>query len=617
MVAEDRMGDGASLRDDGANRFAVAVDALLDTSERVANRDEVCAVLVAGVGGSESGNEAAERLEETLKDPAGPRHRSVFVASLLRLLAHPEARWVYDLHMRHGICSYLERSLPEKLLQSAGVVRSQQTHEKLEKIGRAVDKWDDQFRRTVSPLPSLESFARQRQGLMTFLKGEIGSTLVQPFLAPDWEQLLLEYYRTLERYLDRGKMAEAVKARDAFRRSCDGLKGALGGLPSRYSTWLADSLCRDNLQLFEEDFAQNPFARPASLKVEWSSKKYKLYEEGAEIELALRVCNEGPGYAEGVRVSLESDENVLGLRGASVSLGTIPPGQIRPVIIPATVLSPCVSEVMDLTVSWRDYDGSDQTLGDIQEAKGQNPDIAWEDLEKLDPYSLEPVEAAEDLVGRRDLLARLSAITSGKSLGSAIIRGQRRVGKTSIAKVIASGLEARGYIVAYLEAGDFVSADPDVTVRRLGEKLCCAIQLQDRALGTLTLPDFEQYGLSALTDFLDALKAMQPNAMVTLVVDEFDQLPSELYSRNPQGDSFFASLRSVSNRKFASFLLVGGEKMKLILDQQGTSLNKWDILAVDYFDARNDFDELVRHPTMEYLEFSGVNRPGFSGDSLV
>ena len=71
------------------------------------------------------------------------------------------------------------------------MIRGQQTHEKLEKIRRAVDKWDDQFRRAAAPQPSLESFTRQRQGLMSYLKGEIGSTLVQPFLAPDWEPPLL------------------------------------------------------------------------------------------------------------------------------------------------------------------------------------------------------------------------------------------------------------------------------------------------------------------------------------------------------------------------------------------------------------------------------------------
>ena len=206
---------------------------------------------------------------------------------------------------------------------------------------------------------------------------------------------------------------------------------------------------------------KNPFARPARLTVEWSTKKYKLYEAGAEIELAVRVRNEGSGYADGVRVSLEADENVLELRGASVSLGSIPPGQVRPVVIPAKVLSPCDSEVLDLTVAWKDYDGPDQILGDIQEAQGQNPDIAWEDLEKLDRFpTLEPVETAEDLVGRKDVLARLRAITSGRSLGSAIIRGQKRVGKTSIAKVIASELGTAGYMVAYLEAGDFVSPGP-------------------------------------------------------------------------------------------------------------------------------------------------------------
>lgn len=604
MAGKEEVREAGSSQEMTATEFAAAVDVLLGTQDLVTKEEEVCAVLAAGVQGDVPCEECAACLDEALKNPAPPRHQTILTASLLRLLAHHHADWLYGADWRQDVFKYLERSLPPKLLKSAGVERGQQTHEKLAKIGQAVDKWDDQYRRAVAPLSSLDSYGGQRQKIMSFLNGEFGSTLVQPFLAPGWEPPFGEYYRALERYVDLDSMAEAVKARSSFHRSCDELSRALNELPSRYSTWLADSLCVEGRRLFEEVFAENPFARPASLEVEWSSKKYKLYEKGAQLELALRVRNEGPGYAEGVRVSVEADESVLDLRGASISLGSIPPGQVRPVVIPATVLSPCESEVLSLLVTWKDFDGSDQTLEDIQEAQSQNPDIAWEDLENADPYSLEPVETADDLVGRKELLARLRVITSSKSLGSAIIRGQKRVGKTSIAKVIASELQASGNTVAYLEAGDFVNPDPDVTVRRLGEKLCSAIQRDNRVAGSLAMPDFEQYGLSALTDFLDDLHAIQPDVKVTLVVDEFDQLPSELYSRNPQGDSFFASLRSVSNRKFASFLLVGGEKMKRILDQQGTSLNKWDILAVDYFDARNDFDELVLHPTREYLEFS-------------
>ena len=92
VAGDEDLQGGASPRDGGATRFASAVDALLDESERVADQGEVCAVLAAGVAGEVPREQVTSCLEKALKNAAAPRHQSVFTASLLRLLAHPEAR---------------------------------------------------------------------------------------------------------------------------------------------------------------------------------------------------------------------------------------------------------------------------------------------------------------------------------------------------------------------------------------------------------------------------------------------------------------------------------------------------------------------------------------------
>lgn len=586
-----------------ASEFAGRVDLLLAHEARVGDETEVCAVLAAGVLGDVSRSECADCVAEILSDSATPRHQTVLTASLLRLLAHHSARWIHDVRWRQRVFNYLDTNLPQRLLAYAEVSPSQQTHEKLSRIGRAVDAWDDKFRRAVSPLRSLDSYRSQREAIMSALKEESGVTLIQPFVTSDWEPALRLYYATLQGYVDVASTAEAAKARSEFLEASDDLRTCLEQLPSRYSNWLLDVLCNENVQLFDQEFATNPCARPAHVEVEWSSKKYKLYEEGAQLEVRVRVSNEGPGLADTVHVALEADA-ALELESPGYQLGSLAPGKELWIEFTARVVSQCTTALLELTVAWQDFNGARQSITRLQEAKSQNPSIAWEDLEELDPYSLEPVDAAEDLVGRKELLGKLKRIASGKSMGSAIIYGQKRVGKTSIAKVFESQLQSSDCVVAFVEAGQVMSGTAAGTTERLGEKLCRAVQRKSKAASTLDVPDFERHGLSALDDFLDGLDVVQPGARFMFIIDEFDSLPPVLYSRDLEGDAFFESLRSASSRKNVGFLLVGGEKMNRILEQQGMKVNKWVPLKVDYFQDWKDFEELVTHPTRDYLEFS-------------
>jgi hypothetical protein len=94
---------------------------------------------------------------------------------------------------------------------------------------------------------------------------------------------------------------------------------------------------------------------------------------------------------------------------------------------------------------------------------------------------------------------------------------------------------------------------------------------------------------------------------ILFILDEFDEIPVELYRRGPLGDSFFLTLRTVSGKPWVGFMLVGGERIDFIKNCQGDTLNKFREILVDYFDKEEhwaDYQELVRRPTKHWLEIT-------------
>lgn len=127
-------------------------------------------------------------------------------------------------------------------------------------------------------------------------------------------------------------------------------------------------------------------------------------------------------------------------------------------------------------MNWEDFDGTTRRREDEFVLNAQRAGIDWAVLAQREPYSLEPASSERDLVGRRELLHRLLALTGvGTSdVGSAILSGQKRVGKTSIARALESRLSDVGYHVLYLLSGDYVCPSPEETVATLGRRTAVA-----------------------------------------------------------------------------------------------------------------------------------------------
>ncbi len=162
------------------------------------------------------------------------------------------------------------------------------------------------------------------------------------------------------------------------------------------------------------------------------------------------------------------------------------------------------------------------------------------------------------------------------------------------------------YVVSYLEAGDYVTDDGRNTIQSLGRQICRAVVRSDARFSELKIPDFNG-ALSPITDFLQDAITLVPGCRMLIILDEFDELPLELYRRGLVGDAFFRTLRSISNKDEFGFVLVGSEKMEFVLSSQGDALNKFTRLVVDYFDRQHnwdDFQDLVRRPASSYLEFT-------------
>ena len=542
---------------------------------------------------------------EVLERPEEMKERRLVIGCFLRLLLEANTQWVSDPPLRRSVAELFDSELKD-LYRDRKIDSSTMAHEKIAKLTEIVKAVERNFLEALSTLTSLDRYDAQRHKVFSVLGSRPASHFIVPFLPNDFKAQLGEAYQRAENYLTRRDDLGIVDTLVATSEELEEIVQRFESDGTLYGQWLAENVGRKLLTLIEQDFSHNPAAQPAEVHIETrDSKKYPFHLANQMISLGFIVRNQGPGYSYETKLSLLTDET-LELSADEVLLGRLAPATSQLVEIPAKVLQIQQSTEIYTQIGWRNFDHTEHNSSSMFVAQAQRSDIDWTQLEQSDPYSLEPVTTEHDLVGRRDLFNRLLATLKANSIGSAIIRGQKRVGKTSLAKTIQSNLEGEGYIAICLEAGDYVEADPAATIARLGTRLCKEMIAHESRIAHLKPPEFRD-ALSPLAEFLDDVGRIVPDRRVVFILDEFDELPLDLYLRGALGDSFFLTLRSISSRPKIGFVLVGSEKITHVMDCQGDKLNKWNIVPVDYFTRESDWSdyrELVQRPVGDTLEYT-------------
>lgn len=535
------------------------------------------------------------------------RERRFIGVCLLRILSFDDKYLEYNPKIRAKALSLMDDVFKDDIYKELKITPKDQTYEKIRKLKDVVLDAEKRMRDIIESLRSLERLSDFREQYMRTLGNPINKAIMRPFLpnsllhktrvnelfdvVRDYYQAsasnIIETYenakRVINQYLEEAKECKTIYCQ-------------------QFLVNFADKL----LNLLEEDFNFKDIAQPAELEVRPVNKKYPFHQLNKEVNVKFEIINKGPGYAFNVEIYASTLFDNIVFKKNSQHLGHLKPGFVT-VDFPVLINTAEEISFVDVKILWSNADGTQNKISEEFELEGQRTDINWEELSYQDPYSLEPVETFKELVGRKEIIEDLIRIARAKSIGSSYIYGQKRVGKTSIAKALKSRLAEFGnFLVIYMESGEYLSPDPVATLNNLGNRLCQKIKKNNNKFKHLTIPTFNG-ALNPLVDFLENVHEINHDLRIMFILDEFDEIPIELFRRGPLADAFFQTIRTISGKPYCGFVLVGGEKIDFIKSCQGDTFNKFTQIPVDYFDREqhwSDFQELVRRPTQDWLEIT-------------
>ncbi|MWJ88601.1 hypothetical protein CMMCAS02_11885 [Clavibacter michiganensis subsp. michiganensis] len=324
---------------------------------------------------------------------------------------------------------------------------------------------------------------------------------------------------------------------------------------------------------------------------------------GSTYDISFTVTNHGNTAAEQIRLEVRQPE--LGIDSA-VELDSLGPGAESEVAVSVFASGKSRKAVtLECLTTWTDALLQQFNSAQQVSAEDQMP-VTWS-INDINPFNLGTISEPERLVGRADDLAALDALLAGKA--SAYITGHKRVGKTSLTRVLLRSVaQERGWAGSLLPLG-----------RALGETQSAGdlvYALLDEVLdaGRTTYPhaflNIEEVEAAADGNFAraankwlrSAARALPKDGRVVIAIDDFDELPSHLVT-GPQADSLFLFLRSLVDEPWLNLIVVGSEVLPSIIQAQAHKLNQVVPVSVTNFSTRSSTAELLQSPTSDRLEW--------------
>jgi len=538
-----------------------------------------------------------------------PQHKQFIAACLLRLLCHNEDAIWQDVDFRNKTFSFFDEQFSE-IYSSLKIEQRVGSHEKLSCLKGAERNILNEFEAIILGISSLKIALELQNKIMQILRRPLARPFLDNFIDP--KLLIRERLKELFDNLRSYEEASGIHRIEVFNTVNNVFSVYLQDV-EKYSSEFA-KLCLKNLfgkihKLIHDDFGKSDIIKPAEVKLIHPSRKYPFHRKDKQVELKFVLKNEGLGHAFSVQIEvlategLESDFNQVVSSEMNVESFSF--------VLPVRVSPGEAEENLSLLIqwSWQNYDKTSVLNEEVFELESQREDISWDDLKLRRPYSLQAVETEKELVGRRELVANIYSNLISDTIESAMIFGQKRVGKTSIAKTLANKLLKEANLVPiFIKVGDLDKTSSSNFIKTLGEAIVEeTLYHEDLSRAEISKPTFSEVLSPPLATYFKRIKRICPNLKFIIIIDEFDEIPSELYRYTEIGNTFFHNIRSLSQEgSQLGFILIGGENMQIIR-QSTDRLNLFSPFRVDYFNKEKffgDFKDLIEHPTQGIIEFS-------------
>lgn len=529
------------------------------------------------------------------------------VAASLLVLLHRDAAILDDVSWRPVAAELLAGKL-DQLRPHAEKPHEKGSHAVFTACAGVVDSVQSDFKSQCSGLSDLRQIGTLQNAVFRRLNGGAGSVLLRPFVPR------AEIDGSLSKLFDAARsMAEAEPSdRDAAYAALSTAISECEQAVSAANTHFARHTAGEVVSAVSAVATRSiELSRPpAEIVATVDLRPLPLRESGVTCDVSVHLENPSDVAATGITVTCHVPHDDALVPSEPILVGTLKPRTGAPLSIPVTVVGP--QDLLDLTleVTWRNPDHSTGLARYDAHVPAQACEIDWDSVASLQPFAPYPVEDAEDLVGRAHLLRQLELQFATAPLGNLYVTGQRRVGKTSLVRVLTQQLTGNNdrLLVAAVEMGEVRQEGGTETITQLGASLARKLIRRAGATGVVEPPAFEG-SLAPLNGLIDELRELDDRLRFLLVIDEFDELPDPMFRRGGPGDAMFLPMRSLAQKPHVGWLLVGGERMPYIRDEQATRLNTFTELKVDYLpfverDARTDagsgnFASLVRGPLPE------------------
>jgi hypothetical protein len=447
----------------------------------------------------------------------------------------------------------------------------------------AVSAIEADFRSEVARFADVRRARALKNGVLRRLNGKAGSLVFRPFIPPGVSDRELDGLLSAVADLDTtdaqvadARFAELQVVATRCRSAADEIGTSFARLILGETAEAVQRVATRTNELTKP---------PATLEIQARTRPLPLREPGVTCEVALQLRNTSEVRASQVRIRYSVTSEAVSLEQESIdieALGGLSSVSLSTVL---SVLQASDGQVLAVELEWRNPDHSASSSTTTLSLEAQTADVDWEFASVLEPFAPYPIEEARQLVGRGQLLGQLLLRFRQLPLSNIYVTGQRRVGKTSLVRVLTHELEGQDdkTIVASVEMGEVRRDDGRETIGELGRALGRKLISRAGVSELIDAPMFDAT-LAPLNGLVDDLRSLDERLKFVFVIDEFDELPDDMFQRGGPGDAIFLPIRALAQKPFVGWVLVGGERMPFIRDEQAARLNTFGAVAVDYLD---------------------------------
>ena len=338
------------------------------------------------------------------------------------------------------------------------------------------------------------------------------------------------------------------------------------------------------------------------LEVKLEKQYHPLKSSNRNCPVRLIVSNVGNSDARSVRMLIMTNEpnDQVVISNEEPEFDTIVAE--TNIVHDFSISCPSTTDVCELEylLQWTDESEFERSSSGALKILSQRQ-IDW--TKAQNPYSLKSVRDPERLKGRADKLDMLRR--SWNSMDSYYITGQRRIGKSSVARVYQKELlKNKKFAAIYLQWGDLATEELSAICHNICYEMAELVseRYSPSELERPTMASFLGNEGFVTTSFFSRLNRLLGDCRLFIIVDDFDELPLRLVA-SETGDKLFTILRSLMSKDFLALYLVGGEKVPEILRRQGERLNIMHRCDLDYMKAGEGIRALVSEPAKDILEF--------------